>query len=57
METVRSMDSALQRRSKLKSSAVAASGAQLTDSEKISLQLYLDALEYKTQVSRCLLNL
>jgi hypothetical protein len=51
------MDSALQRRSKLKSSAVAASGAQLTDSEKISLQLYLDALEYKTQVSRCLLNL
>jgi hypothetical protein len=40
METVKQMDSALQRRSKLR--AAASAGGMMTDSEKIQLQLYLD---------------
>ena len=45
METVRQMDTALQRRSKLRANTpqqAVASTASMSDSEKITLQLYLD---------------
>jgi hypothetical protein len=43
METAQQMDSALQRRSKSKhQSATTGSAAQMTDSEKIALQMLLD---------------
>lgn len=45
IDTVRQMESALQRRSKLRTTgggAASMSGAALTDSEKISLQIRLD---------------
>ncbi len=57
METVQSMDSALQRRSKLRSSATttasiggSAPASPLTDSEKISLQLLLDVNSFIAEV-------
>jgi hypothetical protein len=42
METVKQMDTALQRRSKLKANA----GTTISDSDKISLQLLLDVRAY-----------
>jgi hypothetical protein len=42
METVKQMDSALQRRSKIRNT----SGAMLIDSDKISLQVFLDVTSY-----------
>jgi hypothetical protein len=56
METAKQMDSALQRRSKLRSTNTAAGGAAvadkpvLGDSEKISLQIYLDVLAFGEEV-------
>ena len=49
METVRQMDSALQRRSKLRNAAP--TGTNMSDSDKISLQLYLDVKAYTDAVS------
>ena len=49
METVRQMDSALQRRSKLRNAAP--TGTNMSDSDKISLQLYLDVKAYTEAVS------
>ena len=49
LETVKQMDSALQRRSKLRTAGAAgggASGSSMADSDKISLQLYLDVKAY-----------
>ena len=49
METVKQMDSALQRRSKLRTAAPV--GTNMADSDKISLQLYLDVHAYGHAVS------
>jgi hypothetical protein len=49
LETVKQMDSALQRRSKLRTAGAAggpAGGSSMADSDKISLQLYLDVKAY-----------
>jgi hypothetical protein len=48
METVRQMDSALLRRSKMRTTS--ASGDKMTDSTKISLQLSLDVEAYGVQI-------
>lgn len=48
METVRQMDIALGRRSKLRN---APTGTNMSDSDKISLQLYLDVKAYTDAVS------
>jgi hypothetical protein len=61
METAKQMDSALQRRSKLRSTntAVGATGtagasdkAALGDSEKISLQILLDVIAFGDEIRR-----
>ena len=44
METVKQMDSALQRRSKLRTAA--STVTNMSDSDKISLQLFLDVRAY-----------
>lgn len=49
METVKQMDSALQRRSKLRTAAPV--GTNMADSDKISLQLFLDVRAYGQVVS------
>ena len=49
METVKQMDSALQRRSKLRTAAP--SGNNMADSDKISLQLFLDVRAYGEALS------
>jgi hypothetical protein len=53
MDTVRMMDSALQRRSKVTSAGVSGSStnANMTDSEKIALQVQLDVLAFGVDVS------
>ena len=52
IETVRSMDVALNKRAKLKPNAVSGGTAgSMSDSEKILLQLYLDVQSYYTQVT------
>ena len=64
METVRQMESALQRRSKLRSGASATvavvgtpnSSSALSDSEKISLQLQLDVDGYGVEIRSKLLR-
>ena len=54
METVRQMDTALQRRSKLRASATFSSDqspmASMSDSDKITLQLLLDADAFEKEV-------
>lgn len=50
METVRQMDSALLRRSKMRTTAAASSNTGMGDSQKISLQLTLDVEAYGAQV-------
>jgi hypothetical protein len=50
IETVRQMDSTLQRRSKAQASAPAAS-ANMSDSEKIALQIRLDIEAYGREIS------
>lgn len=56
METVRQMDTALQRRSKLRASATFNSDlppiASMSDSDKITLQLLLDAEAFEKEVSQ-----
>jgi hypothetical protein len=56
METVRQMDSALQRRSKLRATtqpaAAASSTSAMSDSEKITLQLLIDARALHGEVAR-----
>lgn len=54
METVKQMDSALQRRSKLRSTGGGSqqSAHSLTDSDKISLQVYLDVKEFAGEITR-----
>jgi len=56
MDTVRQMDSALQRRSKLRSTS--GSGAStMADSDKISLQVYLDVKAYGAELSALGVNI
>lgn len=58
METVKTMDSALLRRSKLRSTntsnnpTTTAAAAAMTDSEKIYLQVYLDVQYYGAQLTQ-----
>ena len=54
METVRQMDTALQRRSKLRQSAQSTptGTAVISDSDKITLQLLLDAKAYGQEISK-----
>lgn len=58
METVKQMDSALQRRSKLRTGTAGStstsvpSNSNLTDSEKISLQVYLDVKEFAEEIKK-----
>ena len=54
METVRQMDTALQRRSKLRQSSQSLSTGTtvISDSDKITLQLLLDAKAYAQEVSK-----
>ena len=52
IETVRSMDVALNKRAKMKPSAAAGGNAStMSDSEKILLQLYLDVQSYYAQIA------
>ena len=46
METVKQMDSALQRRSKLRTAAAASTSINMADSDKIAVQLFLDVKAY-----------
>jgi hypothetical protein len=53
METAQQMDSALQRRSKAKTNAApgtASATTQMTDSEKIALQMLLDGQSFGEQI-------
>lgn len=50
METVKQMDTALQRRSKLRAGANSA-GAGMSDSDKISLQISLDVKAYGAEIA------
>ncbi len=53
IDTVKQMDSTLQRRSKLQAQAAGAAGgtANMTDSEKIALQIKLDIEAYGREIS------
>jgi len=52
VETVKQMDSALQRRSKLRTGPSAAGGAgAMSDSDKIALQITLDVKAYGAEIS------
>lgn len=55
METAQQMDNALQRRSKSKNPT--SSSNQMTDSEKIALQMFLDGQAYGVQIEEiCSIN-
>jgi hypothetical protein len=54
METVKQMDSALQRRAKARQSSTAAATAAMSDSEKIALQVSLDVAAFGREVSSLL---
>lgn len=57
VETVKQMDSALQRRSKLRTGPSAAGGTgTMSDSDKIALQITLDVKAYGAEISGLSIN-